>query len=65
MTKKPKPEPALDDNEQSQRFIETAHELEVDESGKAFERAIKGIKKNQPLGQIATNSFKNSVESKK
>ncbi len=28
---------------QSQRFVETAKELEVDESGKAFERALKII----------------------
>lgn len=39
--KKPKPEP--DDNEQSERFIETARMLEVDESGESFERTIKLI----------------------
>lgn len=33
---KPKP----DDKEQSERFIEKAREIEADESGKSFERAI-------------------------
>jgi hypothetical protein len=28
---------------QSQRFVETARALGVDESGKAFERAVKGL----------------------
>ena len=32
-----------DDKEQSQRFVETAKELEVDESGAKFEKAIKKI----------------------
>lgn len=41
MTKKPKPEP--DDKEQSERFIETAHKLKVDESGESFERALKVV----------------------
>ena len=41
MPKKPKPEP--DDKEQSQRFVETAQELEIDESKKAFERALSAI----------------------
>ena len=41
MPRKPAPKP--DDPEQSKRFIETARELEADESGKAFERAIKKI----------------------
>lgn len=39
MPKKPKP----DDKEQSKRFVETARKLEVDESGKAFEKALKNI----------------------
>lgn len=38
MTAKKKPEP--DDTEQSARFVETARELESDESGRAFERAL-------------------------
>lgn len=42
MAKKPK----TDDKEQSQRFVETARSIDVDESGKAFERAVKAtIKK--------------------
>ena len=32
-----------DDPEQSQRFVETARKLEVDESGKSFERSVRDI----------------------
>jgi hypothetical protein len=46
MPKKPKPEP--DDTEQSQRFVETARKLEVDESGKSFERAISATLSKKP-----------------
>ena len=35
---KPKPKP--DDKEQSKRFVEKAREIEADETGKAFERAM-------------------------
>ena len=38
MARKPTPKP--DDPEQSERFVEQARELETDESGKAFDRAI-------------------------
>ena len=41
MAKKRKPEP--DDKEQSSRFVETANQLDVDKSGKAFARAFKTI----------------------
>jgi hypothetical protein len=41
--KKAKPKPKLSDKEQSERFKETARELGVDESGKAFENAAKEI----------------------
>lgn len=34
-------EAAPDSKEQFKRFVETARELEVDESGKEFERAFK------------------------
>jgi hypothetical protein len=40
-TKQSKPKP--DDKEQSKRFVETARELEVDESGKAFKRAVEVV----------------------
>ena len=45
---KQKPKP--DDPKQSERFVETAHKLEVDESGKSFERALRKVapKKEQP-----------------
>jgi hypothetical protein len=36
-------EPELDPKEQFKRFVETARELEVDESGKEFERAFKKV----------------------
>jgi hypothetical protein len=38
--KKAKPKPKLTDKEQSERFIETARKLHVDESGKSFNLAI-------------------------
>ena len=38
MPQKPKPEP--DDKEQSDRFIETAKELEADKNAENFERAL-------------------------
>jgi hypothetical protein len=41
--KKAKPKPKLTDKEQSERFKQTARELGVDESGKAFERATRAI----------------------
>jgi hypothetical protein len=48
MTEEPKPEskrqnPKPDDPEQSKRFIETARQLEADETGEAFRRAFKKI----------------------
>ena len=36
-------EPELDPKEQFKRFQKTAKELEVDESGKVFERSFKAI----------------------
>jgi hypothetical protein len=41
--KKAKPKPKLSDKEQSERFIEAARELGVDESGEEFERAFEKI----------------------
>ncbi len=38
VSKKSKPEP--DDKEQSQRFVDAAKELGVDESGGSFDRAL-------------------------
>ena len=43
---KPKPKPKkskTSDKEQSERFIETARELGVDESGKVFDRTVSRI----------------------
>lgn len=42
----PNPEP--DDAEQSKRFEEAARELEVDESGKKFEKAFKVVSTSTP-----------------
>jgi hypothetical protein len=41
VTKKPNPKP--DDPEESQRFIDMAREVEVDESEGAFDRAFKKV----------------------
>ena len=40
---KQKAKPKLTDKEQSERFIETARELDADESGKKFESTIDRI----------------------
>jgi hypothetical protein len=42
MTAKQKPKP--DDPKQSQRFVETAHKLGVDETGKSFEKTLRILK---------------------
>ena len=42
MTQKPKPKPT--DAERHARFVETAREVEVDESEGAFDRAFDGLK---------------------
>lgn len=39
MAKRKKP-PPQDDPEQSRRFIEAAHELETDQSGRSFDRVV-------------------------
>jgi hypothetical protein len=46
-SQKPKPKKAgkLSQKEQSERFKETARNLEVDESGKNFETALRGVLK--------------------
>jgi hypothetical protein len=38
--KKTKPKPKMTDKEQSERFKQTARELDVDETGESFERAL-------------------------
>jgi hypothetical protein len=38
-----KQRPKSDDPKQSERFVEDAHRLEVDESGKSFERALRKV----------------------
>lgn len=43
MTKELKQKPKPDNEEQSKRFIDTARELEVDESGKLFELSLDKI----------------------
>jgi len=39
----PKAKPKKDEKPQSERFKETARKLEVDETGEAFDRALKKI----------------------
>ena len=41
--KKAKPKPKLTDKEQSERFIETARELDVDESGERFHMVVEKL----------------------
>jgi hypothetical protein len=41
--KKKKAKPKLTDKEQSERFKQTARELDVDESGESFERVAEKI----------------------
>ena len=48
--KKAKPKPKLTDKEQSERFMETARELGVDESGKEFEKVFRKIVVESPKG---------------
>lgn len=43
MAAKKKPDRKPDDAEQSARFVEKAKELGVDESGEAFDRALRKI----------------------
>lgn len=57
----PKPEarpdpPAMDDPEQYQRFLEAARELGVDETGEAFERALRVVLPPRKPGEPAPPS---------
>lgn len=58
MGKKPKPEP--DDPEQSRRFVETAKQLEVDDSGKSFEKAVGLVKPSIPGSELQQSTGKRS-----
>ena len=51
---KPKPKP--DDPAQSQRFVETAKALEVDESGEAFAKVVNSIVKPSKLNRAIYRS---------
>jgi len=47
--KKKKAKPKLSDKEQSERFIQTARKLRVDESGENFEKTFRAVvKPNRP-----------------
>ncbi len=54
MTDKPKPPAKPDDPEQSKRFIDMAHEVEVDERPEAFDRAFESVAhpNNSPKSSI-------------
>jgi hypothetical protein len=55
MASKPKARsPKSKDKEQSERFIKTARELGVDESGKEFERALDRVVPRKPSGDRST-----------
>jgi len=43
--KKPAPKPKLTDAERHKRFVDMAHEVEADETQKAFEQAFERIVK--------------------
>lgn len=43
---KPKPKPKLTDKAQSERFIEAARKLDIEETGETFEKAFKTIIKS-------------------
>ena len=62
MAKKPKQKP--DDKEQSQRFVETAKKLEVEEKEISFTKAIDSIIQYAP-GHIRNISNKKERASKK
>jgi len=53
-TKQPKPKP--DDPAQSKRFEDTARELGVDETGKAFKRAVEVVVPPQPVHKRRTST---------
>lgn len=48
-------EPELDPKEQFKRFVETAREHDVDESGKEFERAFKKVVPPKPRPKKAAH----------
>jgi hypothetical protein len=54
LTDKPKPPAKPDDPEQSKRFIDMAHEVEVDERPEAFDRAFESVAhpNNSPKSSI-------------
>jgi hypothetical protein len=55
---KPKAKPKFTDKAQSERFIETARKLGVEETGEEFERTFKKIAppKTRSSGQIPSKS---------
>jgi len=54
MAENAKPKPKPDDSEQSKRFKETARQLETDETGKSFQRAIKAVVPPKQTGKKAS-----------
>lgn len=52
----PKEKPKLDDPEQSKRFVETAREVEADESAEAFEKAFKKVAEPKKVTPSAPRS---------
>ncbi len=60
MPENEKTTPIPDDPEQSKRFEETARLLEVDETGKSFNKAIKGVVAPKPAEARPRPSVKKS-----
>lgn len=60
---KPKPPPKADDKEQSERFIETAREIEADESGDEFERALDLLLPTKAVKRRTSRSRQNGKKS--
>lgn len=51
-----KEKPDKDDKEQSQRFVETAKELEADKSGRSFHKAVRSIAPNDSTSKAQDKS---------
>jgi hypothetical protein len=53
---KPKPKPKFTDKAQSERFIETARQLGIEETGETFEKAFTKIVQNKSKAKFPASS---------
>ncbi len=65
MTKVVKQTPPHDDPEQSQRFIDMAHEVETDESPENFEKAFREVTREHPYHGPKRCALRRSREDRK